>query len=88
MTDGVRNKGGMIQFWNYGALANKVVPEMKPKLEFCLLHNFGEVSFLEWCPSGCNDEGDKEFSDRLGVLAVCSDDGVYVYAIPIPGIVR
>lgn len=72
---------GLVQFWNLGALSlgDGDSGNVRPRLEFCLAHDFGYVYDMEWCPSGCYDDA------RLGLLAVaCSDSHVYVYSVPQP----
>lgn len=79
----------MIQFWNLGLLDNHSVMENVPQLEFCLCGDFGYVTHMEWCPSGCYDIDveweDSERLQRLGLLAVASSDSyVYVFSVPKP----
>lgn len=72
------NDAGMIQIWNFGELQNGKHSQMpNPVLEYCLCHDFGYISQMEWCPSGCYGE------ERLGLLAIASSDSnVYVYSLP------
>lgn len=82
-------ESAMIQFWNYGVLDNENSLERGAQLEFCLCHDFGYITHMEWCPSGCYDvrtsyEGDRKLQ-RLGLLAVAgSDSFVYIFSIPKP----
>lgn len=77
----------MIQFWNFGVLDNENWLVDLPRLEFCLCRDFGFITHMEWCPSGCYDvenDGDGKLQ-RLGILAVASSDSfVHIFAIPKP----
>ncbi|XP_018329237.1 uncharacterized protein LOC108739711 isoform X2 [Agrilus planipennis] len=80
---------GLIQIWNYGVLINKQLPKSKPELVLCVAHDYGTVTAIEWCPSGCYDSNDSEKLKRLGLLAVaCSDSSVYIYSICVPHLLK
>merc|ERR1719318_602832 len=74
----VNEKGGsrgLIQIWKIGD--QKDVCQKAPTFQFGLLHEYGQVWGVEWCPSGGRGE------NRLGLLAAaCSDGTVRVWAIP------
>lgn len=79
--------GAIIQFWNFGVLDNQNFLGNQPKLDFCLCGDFGCITHMEWCPSGCYDVDDDNNStlQRLGLLAVASSDtNVYIFSIPKP----
>ncbi|XP_023017912.2 uncharacterized protein [Leptinotarsa decemlineata] len=75
------NEPSVIQFWDFGLLANKG-PYPEPSLLFFLAVDYGPIWYLEWCPSGCYDQTESEVG-RTGLLAVAgSDFCVYIYLIP------
>ena len=72
-----------LQIWNCGKLNNSVSVPTAPFLKLLLVHSYGRVWSLAWCPSGCYDES------RLGVLAASFSDGtVRVFGIPHPQTLR
>lgn len=75
------NYHSMIQIWRYDGSRKVSTP---PKLDMCILHEFGIITELKWCPlSSCDEEG------KLGILAVIIGDGsVYILVIPHPNRVR
>lgn len=79
----------VIQFWNFGVLDNQsfLVGGEGPQLELCLCGDFGYVTHMEWCPSGCYDVDSgvevREGLKRMGLLAVASTDSfVHVFSVP------
>ena len=63
---------GLVQVWRCG--------EGAPELLVGLVHPYGRVWEVAWCPSGGWTAG------RLGLLAAaCSDGSVRVWAVPRPG---
>lgn len=71
--------GNLVQIWNCGQLNNNSTAEIIPELDFCLVHDYGRIWSLVWCPSGCYD------NKRLGLLAAaCSDGTVRVFSVPNP----
>ncbi|KAI7858697.1 hypothetical protein BDC45DRAFT_281178 [Circinella umbellata] len=63
--------------------------ETDPVLDLCLLHDYGPVKELKWCPYGAYDESSEEGWPKLGLLAiVCSDNSVRVLVVPHPRAVR
>lgn len=70
-----------IQIWHCTSDTN--VP-LKPKLDMCILHDFGIVTDFKWCPHSVYDE-----KDKLGILAVLFGDGhVRVFVVPHPKLLR
>ena len=57
----------------------------KPKMKLGIIHDFGKVWCLKWCPSGCEtiENNEKTRLPRLGILAAACSDGS-VRLIPIP----
>lgn len=75
---------GLLQFWNCGSLmAISQGEQSEPQLEFCIMHDYGTVWHMEWCPSGCyRSRNDNSTVSRYGLLAIaCSDSFVYIYSI-------
>lgn len=74
---------GLLQIWDLGPLQLNRGPRersVSPRLGLCLAHDFGFVAGLDWCPSGCYQEG-----DRLGLLALaCGDGCARILSIPFP----
>lgn len=86
---------GLIQIWDLGPLHIKRGPceECRPRLALCLVHDFGFVTDLAWCPSGCWQEEQREEEEegrptpprRLGLLALaCGDGYARILSIPFP----
>uniref|UniRef100_L7LZW1 C2H2-type domain-containing protein n=1 Tax=Rhipicephalus pulchellus TaxID=72859 RepID=L7LZW1_RHIPC len=81
LTDAVAEPG-LLQIWDLGPLQLNRGPHgiSPPRLGLCLAHDFGFVAGLDWCPSGCHQEG-----SRLGLLAVaCGDGCARILSIPDP----
>ncbi|KAI8640766.1 WD40-repeat-containing domain protein [Parasitella parasitica] len=59
-------------------------------LDMCLLHDFGVIHDLKWCPYGVyEDEDVNEGLPKLGLLAIsCGDGTVRVIVVPHPNAVR
>ncbi|KAJ3333851.1 hypothetical protein HDU76_002572 [Blyttiomyces sp. JEL0837] len=69
---------GCIQIWNCGPLDFKGKSTITPRLELCILHNFGVVFELRWAPLLAKDSvSDSQTGrlPRLGWLAACFGDG-------------
>lgn len=80
---------GLIQIWDLGTLHFKRGPGEEegeegphgPRLALCLAHDYGFVTDLAWCPSGCWQEQ----QGRLGLLALaCGDGYARILSIPFP----
>ncbi|KAI9280033.1 WD40-repeat-containing domain protein [Sporodiniella umbellata] len=69
-----------IQIWSFdGNDSNS-----EPRLDMCILHEFGIISDIQWCPKNHYVERKK-----LGILAVVLGDGsVYILMIPHPEKIR
>lgn len=62
----------------------------KPKLEFMIAHDYGQIMQMAWCPGGTAYRDAVELEDgthqngRLGLLALaCSDGHVRILAVPL-----
>ncbi|KAF1800770.1 hypothetical protein FB192DRAFT_1121675 [Mucor lusitanicus] len=77
-----------IQIWRL-KLSSKQ-PSEDPNLDLCLLHDFGVIHDLKWCPYGAyEDEDVNEGLPKLGVLAVvCGDGTLRTLVVPHPNAVR
>lgn len=70
-----------IQIWQVSSDVDATLP---PKLDMCILHDFGVVNELKWCPFSVYEEGQK-----LGILAVLFSDGdIRVFVVPYPENIR
>lgn len=70
-----------IQIWHCTSDTNA---SLKPKLDMCILHDFGVVMDFKWCPLSVYDE-----KGKLGIIAVLFSDGeVRVFVVPHPKLVR
>lgn len=81
LTDAVAEPG-LLQIWDLGPLQLNRNPcgMSPPQLGLCLAHDFGFVAGLDWCPSGCHQQG-----SRLGLLALaCGDGCARILSIPDP----
>ncbi|KAL3892431.1 hypothetical protein ACJMK2_004639 [Sinanodonta woodiana] len=84
---------GLIQIWKIPISSNKYAKEIAvPKMEFGIAHDYGFVTGMKWCPSGCwqspNDPSQLQEQSvilRLGLLAIsCSDSTIRIYSVPQP----
>ncbi len=78
---------GCIQLWKMPTESGAL-----PALDMCILHEFGSVWDLSWCPYG-GFEAKVPVADgalpRLGILAASFTDGsVRMFAVPHPGALR
>lgn len=70
-----------IQIWQ---CTSDTDSSIKPRLDMCILHDFGVVVDFKWCPSSVYDD-----EDKLGIVAVLFGDGqVRVFVVPHPKVVR
>ncbi|KFM66656.1 General transcription factor 3C polypeptide 2, partial [Stegodyphus mimosarum] len=58
-------------------------------MQLGIAHKHGIIWDMAWCPSGCWEDPDSEYSSDdmpcLGLLAVaCSNSNIYIYSIPHP----
>ncbi|KAI8889979.1 hypothetical protein K501DRAFT_237609 [Backusella circina FSU 941] len=75
-----------IQIWR----CDMFFPGGSPSLDLCLLHDYGIVMDLKWCPLGSYEEnaGCDSWS-KLGILSVLFGDGVVrICVIPHPNALR
>lgn len=64
-----------IQIWRY---SSDIEQDLPPKLDMCILHDFGLVTEIKWCPFSVFEEGGK-----LGILAVLFGDGdIRLFVVP------
>lgn len=64
-----------IQIWRY---SSDIDQALSPKLDMCILHDFGSVTEFKWCPYSVFEDGGK-----LGILAVLFGDGdIRVFVVP------
>lgn len=98
---GQSNEKGCIQIWDLGTDVVDKVPSGKsptatdlPILDLCLLHDFGCIWHLKWCPFGARDmalvpEAEHEGLPKIGILALaCGDGTVKLLAVPCPVTMR
>ncbi|PZC74681.1 hypothetical protein B5X24_HaOG207350 [Helicoverpa armigera] len=75
---------GLLQIWDCGDVVRD-----KPRFALGLVHDFGTIWSIDWCPSGARDADDvtPELNrmHRLGLLAAaCSNGAAYIFAVPYP----
>ncbi|CEP11389.1 hypothetical protein [Parasitella parasitica] len=77
-----------IQIWKL-KLSTKQ-PSEDSILDMCLLHDFGVIHDLKWCPYGVyEDEDVNEGLPKLGLLAIsCGDGTIRIIIVPHPNAVR
>ncbi|KAI8385647.1 hypothetical protein BD560DRAFT_167355 [Blakeslea trispora] len=78
-----------IQIWNMSLSTQ--LPSESPFLDLCLLHDFGIVHELKWCPYGAYQEETTSNGEanKLGILSiVCGDGSVRTVVVPHPNYVR
>ena len=84
----------LLQLWscNLPSMFKKTHSEslLKPKMTIGIVHNYGKIWCVKWCPSGCEDLdqsntvlSNKNYLSRLGLLATaCSDGSIRIFSIP------
>ncbi|KAG0260587.1 General transcription factor 3C polypeptide 2 [Mortierella polycephala] len=80
----------MIQIWSMNCrtdMNKSPIGEPKAHLDICIVHDYGTVMDLKWCPSGNFSvaESGSHSGDisRLGILAAAFSDGcIRIYTIP------
>ncbi|KAG0297838.1 hypothetical protein BGZ98_000415, partial [Dissophora globulifera] len=84
----------MIQLWSMNCRTNRegeLQGEPKAHLDMCILHHYGAVLDMKWCPTGCFMEAGSEAGDisRLGILAAAFTDGtIRIFSVPDPRSLR
>lgn len=59
-------------------------PSNPPKLDLCILHDFGVIVDFKWCPYSVYDT-----TDKLGILAILFGNGqIKVLVVPHPQHIR
>ncbi|CAK1603318.1 unnamed protein product [Parnassius mnemosyne] len=80
----VAHHAGMLQIWNFADFTRL------PKFVLGVVHDYGTVWAMDWCPSGARDlspsiDGQAKNSARLGLLAIaCSNGSAYILVVPYP----
>ncbi|KAJ8661026.1 hypothetical protein O0I10_003248 [Lichtheimia ornata] len=76
-----------IQIWKLHLSVND--DPVEPRLDLCLLHDFGPVKSLDWCPYGAYEEELEKDIPKLGILSiVCGDNTVRLIVVPHPNALR
>ncbi|CEI93818.1 hypothetical protein RMCBS344292_08044 [Rhizopus microsporus] len=79
-----------VQLWKL-KLSVKQEPE-EPLLDVCILHDFGAVYDLKWCPYGVYEEVPEDTGNglpKLGILAMaCGDGTIRTLVVPHPDALR
>ncbi|KAF9901911.1 hypothetical protein EC991_005559 [Linnemannia zychae] len=84
----------MIQIWSMNCNTNdqgELQGSPKTYLALCILHSYGAVFDLKWCPTGgymnaASSDGDLH---RLGILAAAFSDGtIRIFSVPEPRSLR
>ncbi|XP_053382427.1 uncharacterized protein LOC123540441 [Mercenaria mercenaria] len=88
LTNEQRAGHGLIQIWNTGITSNKLETKAVPKLCYNMVHDYGLVTQMVWCPSGCyktnDNQADTVSHTRLGLLAVAFTDGTCrIFSVPL-----
>ncbi|CAO3643353.1 unnamed protein product [Cunninghamella blakesleeana] len=86
-----------IQIWRCDLHAQEN-QEVSINLDLCILHDFGDVREIKWCPYGAYDDIDDNNNNRdvddqslskLGILAACFGDGsLQIMVVPHPELLR
>lgn len=77
-----------IQIWKLKLSVTQTQEE--PKLDLCLLHDYGVIYDMKWCPYGTYEEEDHEQGlAKLGILSfACGDGTIRTIVVPHPNSVR
>ncbi|KAG0250694.1 hypothetical protein BG011_008159 [Mortierella polycephala] len=84
----------VIQIWKMNCSTNdegELQGESEAYLAMCILHPYGAVFDLKWCPTGNVLEADPDQGDltRLGILAATFSDGsIQIFSVPEPASLR
>ncbi|KAI9301600.1 hypothetical protein BJ944DRAFT_1784 [Cunninghamella echinulata] len=89
---------------NGNSIENQSTASSTPSisLDLCILHDFGDVRELKWCPYGAYDDENEENEKKgkgkddvnqsiakLGILAACFGDGsLRIIVVPHPNVLR
>ena len=93
LTMGTQASGrGAVQIWSVrGLYGCSTSEESTPTLalELAILHDYGTVLELQWCPTGAYSSGSSEdgvaAAGRLGLIAAATSSGnVVVWSVPLP----
>ncbi|KAF9355002.1 hypothetical protein BGX26_007090 [Mortierella sp. AD094] len=80
----------VIQLWSMNCKSDEngqLQGEAKSYLAICILHSYGAVLDLKWCPTGCFMPAGSAPGDltRLGILSASFTDGtIRIFSIPDP----
>jgi len=85
-------RNSLLQLWSCELQRSKSSKDLspKPKMKVGIVHDFGKIWCLKWCPSGCENidinykaKTNSNYLPRLGLLAAaCSDGSVRIFSIP------
>ncbi|KAK3834430.1 MAG: hypothetical protein JOS17DRAFT_45530 [Linnemannia elongata] len=83
----------MIQIWSMNCNTNdqgELQGNPETYLSLCILHSYGAVLDLKWCPTGGRmDAGSSGGLTRLGILAAVFSDGtIRIFSVPEPRSLR
>ncbi|KAF9952474.1 hypothetical protein BGZ72_006186 [Mortierella alpina] len=84
----------IIQIWSMNCNTNEqgeLRNDPRAYLALCILHSYGAVFDMKWCPTGSFKEAGSapDELDRLGILAATFSDGtIRIFSVPEPGSVR
>ncbi|KAI8598374.1 hypothetical protein EDD21DRAFT_382653 [Dissophora ornata] len=87
-------QANMIQLWSMNCRTNdegELQDEPSAYLTMCILHHYGAVLDLKWCPTGGLMKADSNGGSlaRLGVLAGAFNDGtIRIFNVPDPSSLR
>ncbi|CAO3698895.1 unnamed protein product [Rhizopus stolonifer] len=76
-----------IQIWKMKLSAKQVQED--PIMDICILHDFGVIYDLKWCPYGAYEEESEQGLPKLGILTVaCGDSTIRTFIVPHPDAIR
>ncbi|KAF9932211.1 hypothetical protein FBU30_008766 [Linnemannia zychae] len=84
----------MIQIWSMNCNTNdqgELQGKSRASLDMCILHSYGAVIDMKWCPTGSLMDAGSSNGDltRLGILAAAFSDGsVRIFSVPEPNSLR
>ncbi|KAG0199846.1 hypothetical protein BGX33_011360 [Mortierella sp. NVP41] len=84
----------MIQIWTMNCNTNdqgELQGDPQTYLSLCILHSYGAVFDLKWCPTGgfMQDSSSSGYLTRLGILAATFSDGtIRIFSVPEPDSLR